>query len=191
MKMKARIVILLLMTFIYSLNSYGQTTIVTNEYNLINKEDVRKKSGWIKLKLDENFNEVLDDSQATYEYFDFVNIQGYFTATYSSKTLFHNKKFRKVYNKNDSDYASKLLNGTVDFYDRKNCRVFKYLFKNGFCVKMYDFKWPLLQQKYNGKLRGVIEYQSQKNALECWGNYYDTKGVLKWDIHERYDGSKF
>jgi len=185
---------LLAVAIFLSLKLLAQNTPSISENNLLQKEDIKKKAGWIKIRLDSNFREVANDERTKYEYYDFCNSSGKCYLSFFGDLAYPKsiKKSKIIYTQGDSLDKSKLLNGTVDFYDKKNHRAEKYIFKNGFYIKLYNFYWMgMFKKKYNGKLNWVVEFAPKSNTVECWGNFFNEKGDIYADIRELIDGYSY
>ena len=148
--------LILFIAILFSVNLSAQETPVLSEAELIHKEDLKKKVGWLKLRVDSNFKEVAKDSPSVYECYVFAD--------------------------------NKLLNGMVDFYDTKSRRMFKYIFKDGFYLRIQDYTRLGLRKKYTGQLVSIFEYIPKKNSFEANVNTYNIKGEYTGYYHGEYDG---
>src|SRR5690242_5626903 len=100
-KIKTMKSILLIFSAALSFQSMGQTIPILSETDLIHKEDLKKKPGWIKVKLDSHFKETDEDSLARFEYYDFCNVYGVYNSTYSKRTGLFSDKPKTVYHRDD------------------------------------------------------------------------------------------
>jgi len=183
---------LLIIALLTSARLSAQTLPDLNESNLLHSSDLGKKYGWIKVQLDSAFRVTENAAQVKYEYYDFVNARGVFSINYRHKPGFIKVNSETKYVAADPTNQSKLLNGSVDFYDENGHRFEKYIFRNGFYVKLYLFgDWSMFKKKYNGKLNGVLEFAPTTDNIESWGNYFDENGKYVYDSHEKWNAPAF
>lgn len=178
----------LLLLLMSSHFSFGQELSFLTDGNLIQKGDLKKKSGWIKLELDVDFNEVSDQSGVAHEMFEFCNRKGQYNSTYSKSLGFPPPNSKVSYEPFASDNDSKLLNGRVKFYHKDGLLSLCFVFNSGFLVKVSEFSW---KGKYEGKAKTVVEYIPSLKSVELYANYYDEDGLITGDSHEQNDGERY
>jgi hypothetical protein len=166
----------LLIFIAFSFNSFAQPSLVLNDNDLINKEDLKKHAGWLKLKVDSGFKDVSESAKSTYEYYVFADKKGFW------QFQFPDKDFTVAYKKLRPDDPSKLLNGTVEFYNKKKCLIYRYVFREGFYINIYDYTKGALSN-CNDKLISLFEYIPGKNCFECTTNGYNKKGEYTMSMH--------
>jgi hypothetical protein len=163
----------------FSLPAQDVPTLTDND--LLHQEDLKKKSGWMKIELDSNFQAIKNNSAVKYAFYEFVNDKGQYNSTYRDKLPFP-KNMKITFLKNASEETG-LLNGTVNFYDKANNIVLQYIFKNGFYIKAADYK--------NGGLNTIIEYIPKKNSVELFANYFNAAGKVSSTSHEENNGHAY
>jgi len=146
--------------------------------DLLQSNEVKKKSGWIKIGLDEKFQIASNPNFVKYEYYEFVNTKGQYNSTYTSNLPFPKNSTRVEYGS-----SQKLLNGTISFYD-KDKLVLQYVFKDGFYIKAADWK-------NQSSPSTLIEYIPKKKSVELYANYFDSNGKIKSFSHEENDGLSY
>ncbi len=173
----------IILIILFSVKLFAQETPLLMEGELINKEDLKKKAGWLKLRVDSNFKVIAKDAPSVYECYVFADCKGFW------QFPFPEKNFTVTYKNAIPSGESKLLNGMVDFYDTKHRRMFKYIFKDGFYVRIQDYTWQGLNKKHTGKvIVSIFEYLPKRNSFEVNCNAYNTKGVYTSSIHCENDG---
>lgn len=148
---------------------------------LLQKSDLKKKPGWIKIELDSAFHETDTDISASYEYYEFVNKKGQYNSTYTTQLPFVKSTSKITYTRVTNE-KTKLLSGFVNFYDKQNNIFMRYVFKDGFYVKVCDWK------KQGKQVNTLIEYIPKKNSVELYANYFDASGNITSSSHEENDG---
>lgn len=166
---------------------FGQNTPVLSESELLKKEEIKKKVGWIKINIDSNFRETNNTEQVKYEFYTFCKVSGWFN--YMFYEDISSKNYKIIYTKTNPLDKSTLLNGTLEFFDKKKHLVHKYILKDGFCIKAYYYKWD----KKNGKevLSQIFENIPTKTSIEQYANGYNMKGELITNAHAIFDGYKW
>jgi hypothetical protein len=156
-----------------SMKLFAQDTPLLSESDLLSKKDLKKNAGWYKVRLDPHFLQTDIDASSVYEYYNFHRSNWNFPYLLNKA-----KEFNVVYKKMDPADSSKLLNGTVDIYDKKDHLIARDIFKNGFMLKEWDcYSWGHFK-KHPGKLNYVMEYMPTKEQEEFILNAYDE--------HERF-----
>lgn len=172
----------IILIILFSVKLFAQETPLLMEGELINKEDLKKKAGWLKLRVDSNFKVIAKDAPSVYECYVFADCKGFW------QFPFPEKNFTVTYKNAIPSGESKLLNGMVDFYDTKHRRMFKYIFKDGFYLRIQDYTRLGLRKKYTGQLVSIFEYIPKKNSFEANVNTYNIKGEYTGYYHGEYDG---
>ena len=150
--------------------------------DLLARDSMKKKSGWLKVGLDSNFQATWDSATTRYVYYEFVNKKGQYNSTYSKRTPFPNAP-KIEYSGGKSDSVV-LLDGVVSAYDEVGNPFMQYLFNKGFYVKACDYA-------ESGKLATLIEYIPKLTSVELYANYFDDAGNIKSDSHEENDGMTY
>jgi hypothetical protein len=161
---------------------FAQEVPTLKEKDLLEKSDLKKRTGWLKVSLDSNFRET--SGTARYEYFEFVNKKGQYNSTYTHALPLSNRNNKIIYTEEHAENKSILLNGRVSFYNKENKLILQYIFRNGFYVKACDWNKA-------GGVNTLIEYLPKKNSVELFANYFNAEGKMNFMSHEENDGYSY
>jgi hypothetical protein len=144
---------LLLFTQFFFLSLFSQNTPVLNDSDLLKPDEVGKKAGWLKVRLN-----VPGSNVSGHEYYKFSSKWGYNTL------LDKPGKFKVIYRREARD--SSRLNGPVDFYDQSGHWVMRDVYQDGFLIKEWDlYSWGI-GTRHKGRLNYVTEFIPGENQVE-------------------------
>jgi len=169
-----------LVFLLISFQLLAQEVPILTSKDLLQKSDLKKKSGWMRISLSSDFQSTEEGNNIKYEYYEFVNEKGQYNSTYTAGLPFPKNAANITYSGKDL-----LLNGMVNFYDKDKNLTLQYLFKNGFYVKACEWKKP-------GSAPSIlVEYIPKKNSVELFANYFGSNGNIESYSHEENDGSSY
>ncbi|HEY6162589.1 MAG TPA: hypothetical protein VI112_15275 [Bacteroidia bacterium] len=165
--------ILLFFLFIFSTRLSSQQLPVLTDSDMVSPNDLGKKIGWCKIKLDASFNRTSDEKLAKYECYQFSAQKKFFT-----NHFFDKKDNRKKIFHASGEQDLKLLSGTLDYFDSRDHLVYRLVFQKGFIVKEYDCRNWIRKKRQTGRVRSVLEYLPYHKQQEFFACTFDRSELL-------------
>src|SRR6186997_954957 len=79
----------------------AQDVPVLTSTDLLQKSDIKKKSGWMRISLNSKFQLTDDKNTIKYEYYEFINEKGQYNSSYTSSLPFPKNATKITYSGND------------------------------------------------------------------------------------------
>ena len=148
-------------------------------------EKLIKLGCWKLVMLDSAFTETTYRDSTIYLYYEYRDSVGNYVPAYNkkgflpkhfSKATFTKANFRRM--KRPWTPDSKLLYGTVDYYDSKDQLFRKYVLENGFIRKIYKYNFRLFGSKFRATKNGdmTVSWEFPR------GEYYRMGGCCRIKI---------